>query len=74
MLEMPISFLVGFIFGIGLVFSGMCRRTKINNFLTLYGDWDPSLMFVMGGAVGVNIITFQLIIRKMKTPLIAPEL
>lgn len=73
-IEMPVSFLVGFIFGTGLVVSGMCRRTKIANFLTLYKDWDPSLMLVMGGAVGVNIITFPLIQYKLKTPVCAPEL
>ena len=70
---MPISWLVGFIFGIGLATSGMWRRTKIKNFLTLYEDWDPSLMLVMCGAVGINLITFPLIIHKMKKPVWAKE-
>ena len=73
-LEMPISWVVGFLFGIGLATSGMLRRSKINNFLTIYENWDPSLMLVMGGAVGVNIITFNLIIHKMKQPAWAKEL
>ena len=73
-LEMPISWLVGFIFGIGLATSGMWRRTKIKNFLTLYEDWDPSLMLVMCGAVGINLITFPLIIHKMKKPVWAKEI
>lgn len=66
--EMPISWVVGGLFGLGLVLSGMCRRSKILNFLTIYEDWDPSLMLVMGGAVGVNVFTFPLIIYKKKTP------
>ena len=52
---MPISWMVGVLFGVGLATSGMLRRSKINNFLTIYENWDPSLMLVMGGAVGVNI-------------------
>ena len=73
-LEMPLSWLMGALFGFGLVLSGMWRRTKINNFLTIYEDWDPSLMLVMAGAVGVNIFTFQLIIRKQKTPIYGEKL
>ena len=72
--EMPISFVVGFIFGIGLVVSGMCRRSKIANFLTIYSNWDPSLALVMVGAILVNVITFNLIIYKQKTPVFAAEL
>ena len=73
-LEMPISWGVGFIFGLGLVISGMCRRSKILGFLTLNSNWDPSLMFVMVGAIGVNIFTFQYIINSLKQPYYAPKL
>ena len=73
-LEMPTSWMVGVLFGVGLATSGMLRRSKINNFLTIYENWDPSLMLVMGGAVGVNIITFNFIIHKMGEPICATEL
>ena len=61
-LEMPLSWVFGMIFGLGLTISGMCRRTKIVNFLTIYSGWDPSLMFVMVGGLLVTFITFPLII------------
>ena len=47
----------------GLVISGMCRISKIVGFLTIKDGWDPSLMFVMGGAVGVNLFTFRYILK-----------
>ena len=43
----------GIIFGIGLVLSGMTNPLKVQNFLDLFGLWDPSLAFVMGGAIFV---------------------
>ena len=73
-LEMPVAGAVGLIFGLGLAMSGMCRRSTILGFLTIYEDWDPSLMFVMGGAVCVNAITFPLIIYKQKEPIYAQKL
>ena len=72
--EMPISWGIGFLFGLGLVISGMCRRTKILGFLTLYEDWDPALMLVMVGAIGVNIFTFRYIIHTLGKPYLAPKL
>ena len=57
-------FVTGSLFGMGLLCSGMCSRQKILHFLTLNKDWDPSLMFVMGSAVGINLITFQYTMRK----------
>mmetsp|Transcript_25593 Transcript_25593/g.12120 ORF Transcript_25593/g.12120 Transcript_25593/m.12120 type:complete len:121 (+) Transcript_25593:353-715(+) len=46
----------------------MLRRSKVINFLTIYSDWDPSLMFVMVGALGVNFITFPLLKYKTEQP------
>lgn len=46
-----ISLFVGSIFGIGLLVSGMTDTTKVRGFLDLFGDWDPTLAFVMGGAI-----------------------
>lgn len=62
------SFLVnlalGLLFGLGLVISGMSDPAKVLNFLDLFGTWDPSLAFVMGGAVTVAFIGFRLVLRR----------
>ena len=44
-------FFLGILFGIGLLFSGMANPQKVQNFLDLFGQWDASLAFVMGGGV-----------------------
>lgn len=67
-----VSFIVGFIFAIGLVISGMTQPQKVVGFLNLFNGWDPTLIFVMGGAVTVHFITYRLI-RKRKTPILAPS-
>jgi len=54
------GFAAGIIFAIGLGISEMTRPDKIKNFLDIAGNWDPSLLFVMGGAVGVSFIVFRL--------------
>lgn len=64
------QFAAGLIFGIGLVVSGMADPAKVLNFLDLFGTWDPSLAFVMGGAVVVTFIGFRLVLRR-PTPLFA---
>jgi hypothetical protein len=48
---MLISFICGLIFGVGLIISGMANPAKVLGFLDLAGTWDPSLAFVMAGAV-----------------------
>lgn len=58
-----ISYLVGVIFGLGLMIAGMTRRAKIGAFLTLDQNWDPSLLFVLGVGVLVNLIIFNYFIR-----------
>ncbi len=55
-----IGFLAGMLFGLGLVVGGMTDPAKVLNFLDLFGTWDPSLAFVMGGAVLVAFIGYQL--------------
>lgn len=47
------SLLTGLVFGCGLVLSGMVNPAKVLNFLDLFGNWDPSLAFVMIGAIGL---------------------
>src|SRR5829696_3493396 len=55
-----ISYAAGLLFGLGLVVSGMSNPAKVLNFLDLFGTWDPSLVFVMGGAVLVAFIGYRL--------------
>lgn len=49
----------GLIFGLGLILSGMTDPSKVIGFLDLAGPWDPSLSFVMGGAILVGAVAFQ---------------
>ena len=55
-----IALLAGLVFGIGLLMSGMTDPAKVQGFLDLFGRWDPSLAFVMGGAIVVAIGAFTL--------------
>lgn len=54
------ALLVGLVFGIGLIVSGMTDPSKVIGFLDLAGAWDPSLAFVMGGAIVVGAIAFRM--------------
>jgi uncharacterized membrane protein YedE/YeeE len=54
------EFLVGLMFGVGLLLSGMTDPGKVLGFLDLFGAWDPSLALVMGGAVVVGFFAFAL--------------
>ncbi len=58
------------LFAVGLGISGMTQPTKIIGFLDIFGAWDPSLAFVMAGAVGVNVILYRLSIKRLR-PLFA---
>lgn len=51
----------GTLFGAGLVVGGMTLPSKVRGFLDFTGSWDPTLMFVMGGAVGVHFVAYRLI-------------
>ncbi len=53
------AWLVGLIFGVGLILSGMTNPTKVVGFLDFTGAWDPSLGLVMGGAMTVAAIAFR---------------
>ena len=52
------ALLAGAVFGIGLILSGMANPAKVLGFLDLAGPWDPSLAFVMGGAILVGAVAF----------------
>ncbi len=56
----------GLIFGLGLVISGMANPAKVLNFLDVAGNWDPSLAFVMLGAIAVTATGFRFVLRRPK--------
>ena len=58
------SLLSGVLFGFGLAISSMINPAKIVGFLDITGNWDPSLAFVMGGAVFVTAVTFRVILNR----------
>lgn len=61
----------GLLFGLGLILSGMVDPAKVLNFLDVAGTWDPSLAFVMAGAIGVAAPGFWLV-RRRTAPLASP--
>ena len=58
-----VAVVTGLLFGAGLAASGMTNPEKVQGFLDLTGVWDPSLMFVMVGAVVVTLISFRFILK-----------
>lgn len=58
------AFLSGAIFAAGLAVSGMTQPQKVVDFLDVAGAWDPSLAFVMMGAIGLNIVLFRFISKR----------
>ncbi len=65
-LSLAIGLSIGLVFGIGLIVSGMSNPAKVRNFLDIFGAWDPSLAFVMGGAIAVGVPGFWFIQRRLK--------
>jgi uncharacterized membrane protein YedE/YeeE len=72
-----LCFIVGLLFGVGLCVSGMTHPDKVLGFLDLAGSWDPSLAFVMAGAVLVASVAFSLAKRRLRdlfgAPLALPD-
>jgi uncharacterized membrane protein YedE/YeeE len=70
------QFVIGLIFGLGLLLSGMSNPAKVLNFLDFAairtGTWDPSLAFVMAGAIAVTFVGFTLVLRRSQ-PLFAEK-
>ena len=66
------ALLSGLLFGVGLMISGMANPAKVLGFLDLAGKWDPSLAFVMGGALAVGVVAFWLARRRTKSLLGLP--
>jgi hypothetical protein len=62
-----IEFVVGLLFGMGLMLSGMTDPGKVIGFLDLFGRWDPSLALVMGGAIMVGFYAFTVAKKRTTT-------
>ncbi|KAF0677189.1 YeeE/YedE family protein [Profundibacterium mesophilum] len=62
------ALLCGLIFGFGLIISGMSDPAKVLNFLDVFGSWDPSLAFVIGGAVAVSAPGLAWVTRSRRAP------
>ncbi len=56
-----VTYLIGVIFGVGISISGMANPAKVLNFFDIAGAWDPSLIFVMGGALVTTFIGYKLV-------------
>lgn len=63
-LRLLISLVCGILFGLGLAVAQMTDPRKVQSFLDVAGDWDPSLAFVMGGAVFVTLIGFKWVLKR----------
>lgn len=59
-----IIFLIGLLFGTGIVVAGMANPAKVLNFFDIAGTWDPSLIFVMGGALAVTFVGYRLVLPR----------
>lgn len=64
-------YLIGLIFGVGISISGMANPAKVLNFFDIAGSWDPSLAFVMGGALAVTALGYRLVLAR-PAPRMAP--
>jgi len=72
MLQIVSALAAGLLFGVGLTISQMVNPAKVLGFLDIAGDWDPSLAFVLAGAVGTVALGFLLVGRRWTKPLFAP--
>jgi uncharacterized protein len=66
------ALLSGLLFGLGIAISGMANPAKVLNFFDLAGTWDPSLAFVMGGALVTAFTGYRVIFGVSRTPLLEP--
>jgi uncharacterized protein len=70
-MPMIAAFALGILFGLGILISGMSNPAKVLNFFDVAGSWDPSLAFVMGGGLAVNLIGYWLVLRRKKPLLLS---
>ena len=67
-----VAFLCGLLFSAGLIVGGMSNPQKILGFLDITGDWDPSLLIIMGAGLVVSVIGYQLTRRRQQSVLACP--
>ena len=67
------AIIIGGVFGLGIAISGMANPAKIFNFFDVFGTWDPSLAFVMGGGLAVAFIGYRVLFGTRSRPLLAPS-
>lgn len=63
-MHLVVYYLIGLVFGTGIAMSGMMNPAKIVNFFDIMGIWDPSLAFVMGGALAVTTVGYRLVLGR----------
>ncbi|QWE15749.1 DUF6691 family protein [Polynucleobacter sp. AP-Nino-20-G2] len=61
------QYFIGVLFGLGLIVSGMSNPQKVLNFLDITGNWDPSLIFVMGGGVLIGLAGFYIASKRAES-------
>ena len=71
-MQLIAALVTGLVFGLGLILSGMTDPSKVISFLDIAGAWDPSLAFVMGGAVLVGLVAFRVARTRSTTILGGP--
>lgn len=60
-MKIIVAFIAGCLFGLGLVVSGLSNPSKVLNFLDVFGTFDPSLLFVMAGAIAVSALGYRFV-------------
>ena len=70
-MRVAVNLVLGVLFGLGLLLAGMVDPAKVQNFLDVAGTWDPSLAFVMAGAIAVTAAGFALVRRRAR-PILEP--
>lgn len=59
-----VALVSGLLFGLGLAVSGMVNPMKVQNFMDIFGTWDPSLLFVMGGGLLTALVGYRLVLKR----------
>ena len=63
-MRLILIYFIGLVFGIGISVSGMANPAKVLNFFDVVGTWDPSLVFVMGGALMVTLVGYLFVLKR----------
>jgi uncharacterized membrane protein YedE/YeeE len=71
-MKLIVLYLIGVVFGVGIAISGMANPAKVLNFFDIAGTWDPSLIFVMGGALVTTFIGYKLVFGR-EAPVFEPN-